>query len=63
LADHLEIDGAVFYEHACKIDAEGMVSKRIGSHYLAGRTGQSRKVKNPAAPAATRELEEEWGKR
>ena len=59
LVDHLEIDGAVFYEHACKVGAEGMVSKRTGSRYLAGRTGQWRKVKNPAAPAATRELEEE----
>jgi bifunctional non-homologous end joining protein LigD len=63
LVDHLEIDGAVFYEHACKIGAEGMVSKRTGSRYLAGRTGQWRKVKNPGAPAATRELEEEWGRR
>jgi bifunctional non-homologous end joining protein LigD len=63
LVEHLEIDGAVFYEHACKIRAEGMVSKRTGSRYNAGRTGHWRKVKNPAAPAVTRELEEEWGKR
>src|SRR5262249_37863413 len=62
LVDHLEIEGAVFYEHACKIGAEGMVSKRTGSRYFAGRTGQWRKVKNPNAPAVRREAEEDWGK-
>jgi len=53
------VDGTVFYEHACKIGAEGMVPKRRGSRHLAGRTGQWGKVKNPAALAATRELAEE----
>jgi bifunctional non-homologous end joining protein LigD len=31
LVDHLEADGAIVFEHACKLGAEGIVSKRIGS--------------------------------
>jgi bifunctional non-homologous end joining protein LigD len=60
LVDHLEIDGAVFYEHACKIGAEGMVSKRIGSRYVSGRTDKWVKTKNPTAPAVRRLEEEDW---
>ena len=41
------------------VDRVGIVSKRAGSRYIAGRTDHWRKVKDPAAPAVTRELEEE----
>ena len=39
----------------------GLVSKRLGSPYVSGRTRHWRKFKNPAAPAVKREAEEEWG--
>ena len=39
---------------------EGIVSKRLGSPYRSGRADCWVKVKNPAAPAVTREAEEEW---
>jgi hypothetical protein len=35
-------------------------AKRLGSPYRSGRAGCWAKVKNPAAPAITREAEEEW---
>jgi bifunctional non-homologous end joining protein LigD len=49
------------YRHACKLGCEGIVSKRLGSPYVSGRTRHWLKFKNPAAPAVKREAEEEWG--
>jgi bifunctional non-homologous end joining protein LigD len=48
-------DGAVIYKHACALGCEGIVSKRLGSPYCAGRTDQWLKMKNPKAPAVRRE--------
>lgn len=36
------------------------MSKRLGSIYRSGRSANWIKVKNPAAPAVTREAEEDW---
>ena len=57
---HYEGDGTVIYKHACALGCEGIVSKRLGSPYRAGRVDHWLKVKNPAAPAVKREAEEEW---
>ena len=38
-----------------------IVSKRLGSPYVSGRTRHWLKFKNPAAPVVKREAEEEWG--
>jgi bifunctional non-homologous end joining protein LigD len=53
-------DGAMIYKHACALGCEGIVSKRLGSPYRAGRSAHWLKIKNPAAPAVRREAEEEW---
>jgi bifunctional non-homologous end joining protein LigD len=53
-------EGATIYQHACALGCEGIVSKRLGSRYRAGRSAHWLKVKNPAAPAVKREAEEEW---
>jgi bifunctional non-homologous end joining protein LigD len=58
--EHFSGDGAVIYQHACALGCEGIVSKRLGSAYRAGRSAHWLKVKNPAAPAVKREAEEEW---
>lgn len=58
--EHYEGDGAIIYRHACKLGCEGIVSKRLGSPYRSGRSARWVKVKNPKAPAVTREAEEEW---
>jgi bifunctional non-homologous end joining protein LigD len=60
LMEHIEADGPIVFEHACKLGAEGIVSKRIGSRYIAGRTDTWVKTKNPVAPAVRRLEEEDW---
>ncbi len=56
---HYDGDGAVVYKHACALGCEGIVSKRLGSTYRSGRVNDWLKIKNPAAPAAKREAEED----
>jgi ATP-dependent DNA ligase len=53
-------DGAVPFKHACPLGCEGIVSKRLGSTYRFGRANEWLKIKNPAAPATKREVEEDW---
>jgi bifunctional non-homologous end joining protein LigD len=58
---HLEHpEGAVVFQHACKMGLEGIVSKRLGSLYRSGRSPDWLKFKNPDAPAVKREAEEDW---
>ena len=58
--EHFEEDGAIVFREACRLGCEGVVSKRLGSAYRSGRHWV--KAKNPRAPAATRESEEDWGR-
>jgi bifunctional non-homologous end joining protein LigD len=60
---HFAGDGGIIFKHACAFGCEGIVSKRLGSHYRSGRVDHWLKIKNPAAPAARREAEEDWGHR
>ena len=60
LNEHYTGDGAIIYRHACALGCEGIVSKRLGSPYRSGRADCWIKVKNSAAPAVTREAEEDW---
>ena len=46
LNEHFAGDGAIIYEHACKLGCEGIVSKRLGSAYRSGRSPLWVKVKN-----------------
>jgi hypothetical protein len=62
LNQHLAHPGDVVFQHACKMGLEGIVSKRLGSRYVSGRTRDWLKFKNPAAPAVKREAEEDWGR-
>jgi bifunctional non-homologous end joining protein LigD len=59
---HFDVEGSIVFHHACKLGCEGIVSKRLGSPYRAGRSADWIKVKNPAAPAVKREADEEWRK-
>jgi bifunctional non-homologous end joining protein LigD len=49
--EYFEGDGAIIYKHACTLGCEGIVSKRLGSPYRAGRSDHWLKIKNPDAPA------------
>jgi bifunctional non-homologous end joining protein LigD len=57
---HFDVEGSIVFHHACKLGCEGIVSKRLGSLYGAGRSADWIKVKNPKAPAVKREAEEDW---
>jgi ATP-dependent DNA ligase len=64
LNEHIEHhDGEVVFRHACKMGLEGIVSKRLGSPYVSGRSRHWIKNKNPQHPAVKREAEEDWSKR
>jgi bifunctional non-homologous end joining protein LigD len=47
LSEAITGDGAAMFRHACWMDLEGIVSKRIGSRYVSGRTRVWLKTKNP----------------
>jgi bifunctional non-homologous end joining protein LigD len=38
LSEAITGDGAAIFRHACGLGLEGIVSKRIGSRYVSGRT-------------------------
>jgi bifunctional non-homologous end joining protein LigD len=59
--EFFEGDARIIFDHACKLGCEGIVSKRLGSLYRAGRSAHWLKIKNPAAPAVKRGAEEDWG--
>jgi Bacterial extracellular solute-binding protein len=60
--EHLDEEyGPRVFQHACKLGLEGIVSKRRDSPYSSGRSRHGVKSKNPNAPAAKRETEEDWG--
>jgi bifunctional non-homologous end joining protein LigD len=61
LNEHIEADGPTVFAHACKMDLEGIVSKRKDSPYRSGRSPDWLKMKNPACEAVRREEEEDWG--
>jgi bifunctional non-homologous end joining protein LigD len=63
LNEHIMEAGEIVFRHACKLGFEGIVSKRLGSPYISGRSRHWIKSKNPAAPAVKREAEEDWGKK
>jgi bifunctional non-homologous end joining protein LigD len=60
LNEHFDGDGSIIYKHACALGCEGIVSKRLGSPNRAGRPPHWLKIKNPAALAVKREVEEDW---
>ena len=62
LSDHIEADGPDVFAHACKLGAEGIVSKRLGSAYKSGPCHAWIKVKNPDAIAAQRTRSENWNR-
>ena len=61
-ADLAELPDQRWAMSACQLGLEGIESKRLGSRYRSGRSRDWLKPRNPAAPAARREAEEDWGK-
>jgi bifunctional non-homologous end joining protein LigD len=61
--EHITVPGDIVLRHACKLGLEGIVSKKLGSYYISGRSRDWLKFKNPSHPAVHREFEEDWGRR
>jgi bifunctional non-homologous end joining protein LigD len=62
LNEHLEAEGPLVFDHACRMGLEGIVSKRKGSTYRSGRSQHWVKAKNSNSPAVRRLVEEDWGR-
>ena len=62
LSEHISADGSQVFAHACRLGAEGIVSKRLGSPYLvraAPSLGQgAQSGEHRGAARAHRELEQ-----
>ncbi len=52
--EHLDGDGALIFQHACRLGLEGVISKRRDLPYRSGRAKSWLKIKNPKSPAALR---------
>jgi bifunctional non-homologous end joining protein LigD len=62
LNEHIAADGAIVFAEACKLGAEGIVSKRVDAPYRSGPHAAWIKVRNPASIAVQRERSANWNK-
>jgi bifunctional non-homologous end joining protein LigD len=62
LNEHVATDGATVFAHACRLGAEGIVSKRVDGIYRSGPCSVWIKVRNPASIAVQRERSEKWNR-
>jgi ATP-dependent DNA ligase len=60
--EHLEGDGALILEHVCKLDLEGIVSKRADAPYRSGKRPEGIKAKCAGWKDANRDRYEKMGK-
>jgi bifunctional non-homologous end joining protein LigD len=58
LNEHVVGDGPTVFEHACRLGAEGIVSKRVDGTYRSGPCSGWIEVRNPASIAVQRERSE-----
>jgi hypothetical protein len=63
LNEHIAEDGAIVFAHACRLGAEGIVSKKVDGGYQSGLCRVWIKVRNPASIAVQRERSERWNRR
>ncbi len=61
--DHIEGDGAMVLEHVCKLELEGIVSKRADAPYRSGKRPEWIKTKCAAWREANRDRFEKMGKK
>jgi autotransporter passenger strand-loop-strand repeat protein len=61
--EHIAENGPTVFAHACRLGAEGIVSKKVDSTYQSGPCRVWIKVRNPASIAVLRERSEIWNRR
>jgi bifunctional non-homologous end joining protein LigD len=62
LNEHVVGDGPTVFEHASRLGAEGIVSKKVDGTYRSGPCPVWIKVRNPASVAVQRERSEKWNR-
>jgi bifunctional non-homologous end joining protein LigD len=62
LNEHVSGDGPTIFAHACRLGAEGIVSKLVDGTYRSGPCSVWIKVRNPASVAVQRERSENWNR-
>jgi bifunctional non-homologous end joining protein LigD len=62
LNEHVAEDGPAAFAHACRLGAEGIVSKRVDGTYRSGPSRAWIKVRNPASIAVQRKRSENWNR-
>jgi bifunctional non-homologous end joining protein LigD len=62
LNEHIAGDGPTVFAHACRLGAEGIVSKKLDGTYRSGRCPAWIKVRNPASIVVQRERSEKWNR-
>jgi bifunctional non-homologous end joining protein LigD len=55
-------DGPLVLARACRLGAEGIVSKKVDGKYRSGPCSAWVKVRNPASIAVQRERSEKWNR-
>jgi bifunctional non-homologous end joining protein LigD len=60
--EHVAEDGPTVFAHACRLGAEGIVSKKVDGTYRSGPCPVWIKVRNPASAAVQRERSEKWNR-
>jgi len=60
LNEHIEDDGWLVFDHACKLGLQGIIAKRLDMPYRSGRCKSWIKVKNPLSPAMLRIEDGTW---
>jgi bifunctional non-homologous end joining protein LigD len=63
LNEYVAEDGPTVFAHACRLGAEGTVSKKVDGAYQSGPCRFWVKVRNPASIAVQRERSEIWNQR
>jgi bifunctional non-homologous end joining protein LigD len=62
LNEHIAEDGPTVFAYACRLGAEGIVSKRVDGTYRSGPSRAWIKVRNPASIAVQRKRSEMWNR-
>jgi bifunctional non-homologous end joining protein LigD len=62
LNEHVVEDGPTVFAHACRLGAEGIVSKKVDGTYRSGPCPVWIKVRNPASVAVQRERSGKWNR-
>ncbi len=62
LNEHIAGDGPTVFAHACRLGAEGIVSKKLDGTYRSGPCPAWIKVRNPASIVVQRERSEKWNR-